>query len=210
MSDAVEPQGQGDGDHREVVSTVNVANVLTILRLALVPLFLVALFAGSEDGYGWRLVATGLFGLAAITDQVDGWVARRHGLITNFGKIVDPIADKALIGAALVGLSVLGELPWWVTLVIAARELGVTLLRFVVIRYGVIPASRGGKAKTTAQIVALLLYLLPLPDVLDPVSWAAMGVAVVLTVLTGLDYVVRAVRLRSRARRGEGSTAVDE
>ncbi|OLT44848.1 CDP-diacylglycerol--glycerol-3-phosphate 3-phosphatidyltransferase [Saccharomonospora sp. CUA-673] len=184
-------------------STWNVANLLTILRLVLVPLFVVALFvAGTDDGAEgvWRYVAAGLFLLAALTDNVDGWVARRYDLITDFGKIADPIADKALIGAALVGLSILGELPWWVTIVIAARELGVTLLRFWVIRYGVIPASRGGKAKTLAQVVAIFMLLLPLPGVLDVISWGVLWVAVALTVATGLDYLVRAVRLRLAAR----------
>src|SRR5699024_7595120 len=133
------------------------------------------------------------FLLASMTDQVDGWVARRYGLVTEFGKIVDPIADKALIGAALVGLSVLGELPWWITATIAARELGVTALRFWVIRHGVIPASRGGKAKTFTQIVAIMFYLVPLPAVIDPVRWTLIGIALALTVGTGLDYLLRAL-----------------
>nr|WP_245900382.1 CDP-diacylglycerol--glycerol-3-phosphate 3-phosphatidyltransferase [Prauserella shujinwangii] len=178
--------------------TLNVANLLTLSRLVLVPLFVAALLV--DDGAAWRYVAAGLFALAALTDRIDGWVARKYDLITDFGKVADPIADKALIGAALVGLSALGELPWWVTIVIAVRELGVTLLRFWVIRYGVIPASRGGKAKTMAQIVAIGLYLLPLPAALDPLRWAVLGFALLLTVATGLDYVVRAVRLRAGAR----------
>ncbi|RZQ59859.1 CDP-diacylglycerol--glycerol-3-phosphate 3-phosphatidyltransferase [Amycolatopsis suaedae] len=186
------------------VPTLNVANLLTLSRLALVPLFVVALFAG--DTTFWRLVATALFAIASFTDQVDGWVARRYGLITDFGKIADPIADKALTGAALIGLSVLGELGWWVTIVIAVREIGVTLLRFWVIRYGVIPATRGGKAKTLTQIAAITAYLLPLPDSVaaDAVRWGLMGLAVALTVVTGLDYVVRALRLRATAGRPPG------
>jgi CDP-diacylglycerol--glycerol-3-phosphate 3-phosphatidyltransferase len=147
------------------------------------------------------LVAAVVFVVAAITDHLDGRLARKLGLVTDFGKIADPIADKALIGAALVGLSVLGELPWWVTIVIATREFGVTLLRFWVIKHGVIPASRGGKLKTLIQVIAIGLYLLPLPGMLDPVRWLLMGTAVVLTIVTGLDYVVRATRLRARARR---------
>jgi CDP-diacylglycerol--glycerol-3-phosphate 3-phosphatidyltransferase len=183
------------------VPNLNVANLLTVSRLALVPLFLVALFTGTDGagGYdqGWRMVAALLFAVASITDQVDGWVARKYGLITDFGKIADPIADKALIGSAVVGLSVLGELPWWVTLVIAVREVGVTLLRFWVIRHGIIPASRGGKAKTMAQVLAIGMFLLPLPDAFDPARWALMGIALVLTVVTGVDYVVRAFRMRA-------------
>ncbi|MFC4001109.1 CDP-diacylglycerol--glycerol-3-phosphate 3-phosphatidyltransferase [Prauserella oleivorans] len=179
---------------------LNAANLLTISRLVLVPLFVLALFQAGGTEPLWRYVATAVFAVAALTDRVDGWVARKYDLITDFGKIADPIADKALIGAALVGLSVLGLLPWWVTIVIAVRELGVTLLRFWVIRHGVIPASRGGKAKTLAQVVAIGLYLLPLPDAAEPVRWVCLGVALVLTVVTGLDYVVRAVRLRAAGR----------
>ncbi|MQA07188.1 MAG: CDP-diacylglycerol--glycerol-3-phosphate 3-phosphatidyltransferase [Pseudonocardiaceae bacterium] len=181
---------------------MNVANVMTMSRLLLVPVFLLALFVDGGQSTGWRLAAALLFALASFTDQVDGWVARKYGLVTDFGKLADPIADKALIGSALVGLSVLGELPWWVTAVIAVREVGVTLLRFWVIRHGVIPASRGGKAKTVAQIAAIGLYLLPLPGWFTPVSAVVMGLAVALTVVTGLDYVARAIRLRSRSVRG--------
>nr|WP_202507631.1 CDP-diacylglycerol--glycerol-3-phosphate 3-phosphatidyltransferase [Amycolatopsis rubida] len=184
---------------------MNLANLLTISRLVLVPLFVVALFTGHGEDTTWRAIATGLFAVASATDQVDGWVARRYGLITDFGKIADPIADKALIGAALVGLSALGELSWWVTIVIAVREIGVTLLRFWVIRHGVIPASRGGKAKTMAQILAIVTYLLPLPAGADPVRWALMGLAVALTVITGVDYLVRAIRLHAAGRRAMGA-----
>nr|WP_243727157.1 CDP-diacylglycerol--glycerol-3-phosphate 3-phosphatidyltransferase [Actinocrispum wychmicini] len=189
------------------VPLVNIANILTVTRLVLVPVFLVALFTDSGHDSGWRWAATVLFAIASVTDQLDGFLARRHGLVTDFGKVADPIADKALTGAALVGLSILGDLPWWVTLVIAAREVGVTLLRFWVIRYGVIPASRGGKAKTLAQIIAIGLFLAPLSSHFDAVRWAVMGVAIALTVITGLDYVFRAVRLRAqgiRARRAAG------
>lgn len=186
---------------RTRVSNVNVANFLTLSRLVLVPVFITALFAGGGHDVWWRSVATALFAIASLTDQVDGWVARRYGLITDFGKIADPIADKALIGAALVGLSLLGELPWWVTIVIAVREIGVTVLRFWVIRYGVIPASRGGKAKTLTQIAAIVLFLLPLPAGAAPACWALMGLALALTVVTGFDYVLRAVRLRASGTR---------
>src|SRR5690606_465519 len=127
------------------------------------------------------------------------WLARKYALITDFGKIADPIADKALIGAGLVSLSFLGELPWWVTGVILAREAGITLLRFLVIRHGVIPASYGGKVKTVLQIVAIALYIVP--GVPDPVRWVAIGIALAVTVGTGVDYVVRAVRLRRVAAR---------
>nr|WP_189179408.1 CDP-diacylglycerol--glycerol-3-phosphate 3-phosphatidyltransferase [Microbispora rosea] len=181
------------------VSTWNIANVLTIARLVIVPVFTVLMFA---DGQAWRLAALGVFLLASLTDQLDGWLARKYALITDFGKIADPIADKALIGAALVSMSYLGEIPWWVTLTIIAREAGVTLLRFLVIRHGVIPASYGGKVKTVLQIAAIALYILPgIPGL---VRWIAMGLALVVTVGTGVDYVVRAVRLRQVARSAQG------
>jgi CDP-diacylglycerol--glycerol-3-phosphate 3-phosphatidyltransferase len=183
------------------VSLWNLANVLTMSRLVLVPVFVMALFADGGTDPLWRATATAVFAIASLTDRLDGDLARRWGQVTNFGKIADPLADKALIGAALVGLSVLGELPWWITVLIAVRELGVTALRFWVIRHGVIPASRGGKWKAFMQAVAIGLYLLPLPPVLEPVRWIVMGVALALTVITGIDYVVRALRLRATGRR---------
>lgn len=195
------PERAGTGPEPTEVPILNLANLLTMSRLALVPFFLAALFVGDGHDLLWRLVATGIFIVASITDRIDGDIARKRGLITDFGKIADPIADKALTGSALVGLSILGELPWWVTIVIAVRELGVTLLRFWVIRHGVIPASRGGKAKTLAQVIAIGFYLVPLPAVIVPLRWVVMGVAVGLTIVTGVDYVVRAVRLRARGRR---------
>lgn len=182
------------------VPLLNIANILTILRIVLVPVFLVALFVDDGESTGWRLAAASIFAIAAVTDRIDGQLARKHGLVTDFGKMADPIADKALIGAALVGLSVLGDLSWWVTGIIAARELGITLMRFAVLRHGVIPAGRGGKLKTLVQSVAIGLYLVPLPDAFAPVSATLMGIAVVLTVVTGLDYVIQAVRLRAGVR----------
>jgi CDP-diacylglycerol---glycerol-3-phosphate 3-phosphatidyltransferase len=179
---------------------LNIANVLTGIRLLLVPVFLYALLAEDGRDAGWRLAAFGVFAVASFTDSLDGDLARRRGLVTAFGTIADPIADKALTGSALVGLSVLGLLPWWVTAVILGRELGVTALRLVVLRHGVIPASRGGKAKTFVQTLAIGLYLLPLEDlsaVVDGVRIGVLYLALALTVVTGLDYVLRAVRLRA-------------
>lgn len=179
----------------------NLANVLTLTRMMLVPVFLLALLAQGGTDPLWRVTAVVIFSVASLTDRFDGDLARRWGQVTNFGKIADPIADKALTGSALVGLSVLGELPWWITGLIAVREVVVTALRFWVLRYGVIPASRGGKVKAFAQSVAIGLYILPLPAVAQPLRWTVMGLAVVLTVITGLDYVVRALRLRTSGRR---------
>ncbi|NNH74915.1 CDP-diacylglycerol--glycerol-3-phosphate 3-phosphatidyltransferase [Nocardia uniformis] len=178
-----------------VVPLMNIANVLTILRIVLVPLFLMALFAADGHDTGWRWIAAAIFGVAAITDRFDGQLARKYGLITDFGKLADPIADKALIGAALVGLSVLGDLPWWITVVIGVREIGVTLLRLAVVRRGVIPAGRGGKLKTLVQSVAIAVLVLPLAGAWVTFGMGLMYIAVALTVATGLDYVVQAARL---------------
>ena len=183
----------------------NVANILTIVRIVLVPVFIGFLLAG---GTVWRLAALGTFCVASLTDLLDGRLARSRGLVTDFGKIADPVADKALTGAALICLSALGELPWWVTGVIMFREIAVTVLRIWVIRRGVIAASRGGKLKTLLQIIAICLYLLPAS--LSPpalVRELFMAAAVVATVVTGADYVLQAMRLRrSQPERSEPAT----
>jgi CDP-diacylglycerol---glycerol-3-phosphate 3-phosphatidyltransferase len=184
---------------RAPVPLVNIANALTVVRLILVPVFLAVLFTDGGHTPYWRWIAFAVFAVASLTDSFDGEFARRWGLVTDFGKIADPIADKALVGAALVGLSVLGELAWWVTIVIAVRELGITAMRFWVLRHGVIPASRGGKLKTVLQTLALGLAIMPLPPVAEPVVATLFVLAVVVTVVTGLDYVAQAVRLRRAA-----------
>jgi CDP-diacylglycerol--glycerol-3-phosphate 3-phosphatidyltransferase len=183
----------------QTARVLNLANAMTVLRLALVPVVAVTLLHAGGRVTGWRVAACVVFLIASVTDRIDGDIARRRGLITEFGKLADPLADKALTGTALVGLSVLGLLSWWVTVLILAREIGVTALRFWVIRHQVIPASRGGKAKTLVQSVAIGLYLLPLSGVLASLAGWAMALAVVLTVATGVDYVARAVTLRRSA-----------
>ena len=191
------------------VSAWNLANALTVFRLVLVPVFLVMLFWGTGHETGWRIAAFLVFAIASITDRIDGELARKRNSVTEFGKLADPIADKALVGAALIGLSLLGDLPWWVTVVILVREVGVTLLRFWVIRHGVIAASRGGKLKTLLQSVAIGLYILPLHGFWRGLATAVMAVALVITVVTAGDYVARAIRLRRDARariRAAGST----
>jgi CDP-diacylglycerol--glycerol-3-phosphate 3-phosphatidyltransferase len=171
-----------------------------VLRLLLVPAFAVVLFRDGGHNEGWRIAAWGVFAVASITDRLDGEIARRRSLVTEFGKLADPIADKALIGTALVGLSELNELPWWVTVVILIREVGVTGLRFWVIRHGVIEASRGGKLKTLLQAVAIGLYVLPLHGWLHLLAVIVMAAAVAVALVTGLDYVARAIRLRRLGR----------
>lgn len=188
------------------VSLWNIANILTMIRLCLVPAFvLLMLVAGGHDP-AWRSLAWAAFTVAMITDLFDGELARRHNLVTDFGKIADPIADKAIMGAALICLSALGDLSWWVTGVILARELGITLMRFWVIKHGVIPASRGGKMKTLAQGVAVGMYILSLTGPLATFRWWVMAVAVALTVLTAADYVRQAILLR---RAGKSAVPVE-
>jgi CDP-diacylglycerol--glycerol-3-phosphate 3-phosphatidyltransferase len=194
----------------------NIANILTMLRLVLVPAFVVLMFQDGGYDPAWRAWAWAAFAVAMITDIFDGHLARTYDLVTDFGKIADPIADKAIMAAGLICLSVLGDLPWWVTGVILFRELGITLLRFWVIRHGIIPASRGGKMKTLAQGTAVGMYVLALTGALATLRFWVMAVAVVLTVVTGLDYVRQAVVLRRKGlaqeraaraadRAGEGS-----
>ncbi len=179
-------------------SNANIANVITVVRILLAPVFIALLLADDHADGALRYIAAALFILAIATDGVDGAIARRQNLVTDAGKLLDPIADKVLIGSALVSLSLLGELPWWVTVVIMVREIGITVYRFAVLSDRVIPASRGGKLKTVAQSVAISLALVPLWDLLG--SWVhvlntgIMSIAVLLTVLTGIDYLVQAVR----------------
>jgi CDP-diacylglycerol---glycerol-3-phosphate 3-phosphatidyltransferase len=180
------------------VGVANVANLLTGVRFVLVPVFLLALFAGSGPEAGhqthWRIAAFVIFAVAVLTDRFDGALARSYGMVTEFGKLADPIADKALVGAALIGLSVLGDLAWWITVVILVREIGITVLRFAVLRRGVIPSSRGGKLKTLVQAVAIGLFILPLSGPWRTGAAVVMAAAIVLTVVTGADYVYQAVK----------------
>lgn len=183
------PAGPVSGQAAPRPGLVNVANGLTVLRLAMVPFFVLFLAMGGTPG---RVIAFVLFIVASATDLLDGRLARQRGLITDFGKIADPVADKALTGSALITLSALGELSWWVTGVILVRELGITALRIIVIRHNVIAASRGGKLKTLLQVIAISLYILPVPfGVARPLVMAA---AVVVTLVTGVDYVASAWR----------------
>jgi CDP-diacylglycerol---glycerol-3-phosphate 3-phosphatidyltransferase len=177
---------------------VNVANFLTVLRIGLVPVFVIFMIASGMTSPAYRIAAALAFGCASLTDFADGWIARTFDQVTSFGKVADPIADKALTGTALVLLSAYNALPWWVTVVILVREVGVTVLRFWVIRHGVIAASRGGKAKTVLQILAIGWYIWPFGSTLAAIGPWLMGAAVIVTVVTGIDYVVRALRLRRR------------
>ena len=190
----------------------NVPNALTVLRILMVPLFLVFLLADGGNDVTLRWWALVVFLVAMFTDFVDGYLARRNNLITNFGKIADPIADKSLMAAALIGLAIIAELPWWVPVIILVREFGITVLRFFMIRIAVMPASRGGKVKTVLQTAAIGLFLLvfPLSAVLPSVvyvillvfAWIIMTAAIVVTIVTGVDYCVQAAKLYKDAKNG--------
>jgi CDP-diacylglycerol--glycerol-3-phosphate 3-phosphatidyltransferase len=206
---ALVPDGAADpaATPPQTARLVNLPNALTVLRLAVVPLFALLLLSDGGMDDDRRAWATLFFALAIITDRYDGMIARRTNQVTEFGKLADPIADKALTGTALLGLSVLGLLPWWVTIVVLVREVGVTLLRFWVIRHGVIAASRGGKAKTVLQALAIGMYILPLDGLFGTARWWVMAAALVLTVVTGIDYVYRALTLRRTSARAMAAAA---
>jgi len=199
----VTPAGDDTHVRPPQASAWNIANALTVLRIALVPVFAWFLLHNGGHSSSYRLLAAGVFVVATATDRIDGDIARARGLVTDFGTVSDPIADKALMGMALVGLSIIGLLSWWVTAVVVVREVGITALRFVVIRHGVMPASRGGKVKTALQAIAILLYVLPLSGFWHTIAVVVMASAVVVTVATGVDYVLRAHTLRNTSPRAQ-------
>jgi CDP-diacylglycerol--glycerol-3-phosphate 3-phosphatidyltransferase len=182
----------------------NIANIITVVRILLAPLFIWLLLTDAGHD-GWvRWVAAALFVVAILTDSVDGFLARGRNLVTDAGKILDPIADKVLVGGALVALSILGEVWWWVTIVILVREVGITVYRFVVIRNRVIPADVLGKVKTWVQSIAVALALLPVDRFVGPwyswLVWVMLGAALVLTVVSGASYLWAAYRVGRAAK----------
>ena len=184
----------------------NLPNALTVLRILLVPVFVWLLLREGGDDAASRWWALGVFSVAIITDRIDGDLARSRGLETDFGRVADPIADKALTGAGFIGLSIIEVIPWWITVVVIARELGITLMRFFVIRHGVMPASRGGKLKTFLQALALAilmapLWTLPLSGLWTAIGWLVLAAAVLVTVVTAVDYVIKALTLRETSDR---------
>jgi len=185
-------------------------NAITIARILCAPVFLWMLLADGGAGGALRWAAGIVFIVAIATDGIDGYIARRYDIVSDLGKLLDPIADKALTGVAFVGLSILGELPWWVTVVVLVREVGITVYRFMVVSDHVLAAAWMGKLKTVAQAVALSIALLPLASLSDAEAWhttvwwagvVTMTIAVVLTIASGIDYVVTEVRAARRARR---------
>jgi CDP-diacylglycerol--glycerol-3-phosphate 3-phosphatidyltransferase len=193
-----------------VASAGNVANIITVLRILLAPVFVWMLLTDAGDNGLFRYLAAGLFILAIVTDAVDGFLARDRNLVTDQGKLLDPIADKVLIGAALVSLSILAELPWWVTIVILVREVGITVWRLVALRDHVIPAGILGKVKTWVQAIAISVALVPFPAVLgewfNVVNLVLMSAALILTIVSGLEYLW-AAWVADRAKRAAAATS---
>lgn len=208
MSQAPTDDGAAGAEQAAELSPWNLPNALTVLRIALVPLFGWLLMRHGGEDAASRWWSWAVFSLAIATDRIDGDLARARGLVTTFGKVADPIADKALVGTGFVGLSVIGVIPWWVTVVVLVREAGITLMRFWVIRHGVMPASRGGKIKTFLQALALAILMLPLwtfplAQLWEVLGWLVLAAAVVVTLATGIDYVVKALSLRRTSERAE-------
>lgn len=186
-------RGRVARDGEGTASAGNLANIITVARILLAPVFVVLLLMDAGDAGYLRYIAGGLFILASATDGVDGFLARRLNLVTDAGKLLDPIADKVLIGGALVALSILGELPWWVTIVILVREVGITVLRLVALRDHVIPASILGKIKTWVQVVAISFAIVPLwvflGEWVHTLNVVLMTLAVVITLVSGAEYL---------------------
>lgn len=189
-------------------NNVNIPNVLTVIRIFLVPVYVVLMFIAPDD-LGWRLTATAVFTVAMLTDLADGYIARRYGLVTDFGKLWDPVADKALTGAAFISLSILDSfpgqvgLPWFFTIIILVREWGITWVRAAIAKYGIMAANKGGKAKTFAQTLALIVFSIGLqflPSPVQFVAWMLMWAALILTVVTGMDYLRHAWKIRQQGK----------
>ncbi|MFM8965411.1 MAG: CDP-diacylglycerol--glycerol-3-phosphate 3-phosphatidyltransferase [Actinomycetota bacterium] len=173
---------------------MNLPNALTVFRILALPFCAWALFQKDGQDPTWQLIAWTMFFIVGMTDVLDGRIARKRNQISNFGIILDPIADKAFIATALIGLSILGKMPWWVTVLILAREIGVTILRFAVIKREVISANRGGKLKSLLQNFSVGFYILPLPTSLYLPRDILLGIAIVLTIWTGAEYFRQAIK----------------
>ena len=173
---------------------LNLPNALTIFRILALPFCAYALFKNGGEDDSWRIIAFTLFFIVGLSDILDGKIARSRNQITEFGKLLDPIADKAMLATASIGASVLGMLSWWVTAIFLIREVAVTILRFAVIKNGVIPASKGAKLKTFFQSFGVGFYILPLPSYLNLPRDLFTAVAIYLTITTGVDYFRKVFR----------------
>ena len=171
------------------VNRPNLPNSLTIFRIIALPFCAYALFKNGGNDDTWRIIAFTLFFIVGLSDVLDGKIARDRNQITEFGKLLDPIADKAMLATATIGASYLGMLSWWVTAIFLTREVAVTILRFAVIKKGVIPASKGGKIKTLTQNFGVGFFILPLPAWLDWFKYGFISVAIILTITSAYDYL---------------------
>lgn len=170
-------------------------NWLTVLRIALIPSGVWALFHSPSNT--WQCIAWLIYFTLGMTDILDGHWARKTNRTTALGAFLDPVADKALIGSAMISLAILDRFPWWIVIVILVREIGITIFRLLVIKDGVIPASKGGKIKTLTQNFGVSFYILPLPELLLPLRDGLMAVAIALTIWTGADYIIQWARSRT-------------
>ncbi|MBM3656067.1 MAG: CDP-diacylglycerol--glycerol-3-phosphate 3-phosphatidyltransferase [Actinobacteria bacterium] len=168
---------------------MNLPNALTFTRIAALPFCTWALFKNGGDDQNWQIIAWFSFFIVGMTDVLDGIIARRWNQISSFGIILDPIADKAFIATALIGLSILGKMPWWVTVLILTREIVITVLRLAVVRRKVISASKGGKLKTLLQNFSVGFYILPLPEILHTPRDILLAISIALTYITGFQYI---------------------
>jgi CDP-diacylglycerol--glycerol-3-phosphate 3-phosphatidyltransferase len=164
-------------------------NTLTLTRILLIPTGVYTLFYKGGDNSTFQLISYAIFFTLGMTDIVDGRWARHSNRITPLGTFLDPVADKALIGAAMISLSILDRFPWWITILILTREIGITLFRLLVIKNGVIPASKGGKIKTLTQNFGVGFFILPLPTWLDWFKYGFISVAIILTITSAFDYL---------------------
>jgi len=169
-------------------------NAITIARIVLIPCGVYAIFKNGGDDTTWQIIAWCIYFTLGMSDLLDGHLARSTNQVSELGKFLDPVADKALIGSAMISLSILDRFPWWITIVILAREIGITLFRLAVIRGGVIPASRGGKIKTTFQSFGVGFFMLPMPESLYWFRDGFMAIAIILTIVTGFNYVRLAMK----------------
>ena len=174
---------------------MNLPNKLTILRVIMIPFFVVALLYDGGENQTLRYVAAAIFIIASLTDMLDGKIARKYNLVTNFGKFMDPLADKLLVCSALICLVELKELPAWMVIVIISREFIISGFRLVASDNGiVIAASYWGKFKTTFQMIAVVLLIVGIPA-LSMVTTAVVWIALVLTVISLVDYIAKNVNV---------------
>jgi CDP-diacylglycerol--glycerol-3-phosphate 3-phosphatidyltransferase len=169
-------------------------NAITMARILLIPFGVYAIFKNGGDDSTWQVIAWTIYFFLGLSDLLDGYLARATNQVSELGKFLDPVADKALIGSAMISLSILGRFPWWITAIILAREIGITIFRLAVIKRGVIPANRGGKIKSTFQSFGVGFYMLPMPSELYWFRDGFMAIAIILTVVTGFTYVRLALK----------------